>query len=120
MDKHLTMRKKEWTRKQIMERLEEKSLKQKEATEMLQISPRHVRRLLKGYRTLGAEGLISRHCGKPSNHQLDPKKRQKAMIFLHTHYADFGPTLACKKLAERHWITLSKEVVRQLMIAEGL
>ena len=120
MDKLLTMSKKEWTRKQIMERIEERGLKQKEAAEMLGITSRQVRRLLKRYRSDGAEGLISRHRGKRSNHQIDPKRKRQAITLLHKHYADFGPTLASEKLAERHGVILSKETVRQMMIAEGL
>ena len=120
MDKLLTMSKKELSRKEIMERLEEKRLKQKEAAAILNLSERQVRRLLKRYRVLGAEGLISRRRGKPGNHQIDPQKRQKAIDLLHRYYADFGPTLACEKLAERHGVKLSKESVRQIMIAEGL
>ncbi|HID48663.1 MAG TPA: hypothetical protein EYP40_03460, partial [Chromatiales bacterium] len=34
--------------------------------------------------------------------------------------ADFGPTLACEKLAERHDHNLSVETLRQWMIADGL
>ena len=33
---------------------------------------------------------------------------------------DFGPTLACEKLAARHWHKLSAETLRQWMIAVGL
>ncbi len=36
------------------------------------------------------------------------------------HYADFGPTLACEKLRERHGLMLSKETIRRLMTAAGL
>jgi hypothetical protein len=35
-------------------------------------------------------------------------------------YADFGPTLACEKLRERHGITLAEKTVRKLMSAVGL
>ena len=37
-----------------------------------------------------------------------------------THYPDFGPTLACEKLAAHHGHKLSEETLRQWMIAEGL
>ena len=37
-----------------------------------------------------------------------------------THYPDFGPTLACEKLAAHHGHKLSAETLRQWMIAEGL
>jgi hypothetical protein len=35
-------------------------------------------------------------------------------------YADFGPTLACEKLAELHGIELAPETIRQWMMAAGL
>jgi hypothetical protein len=40
-------------------------------------------------------------------------------LALNASYADFGPTLACEKLAERHGIGLGVETVRRLMLAEG-
>jgi transposase len=120
VDKLLTMSKKEWTRKEIMQRLEAKSLKQKEAAEMLQISERHVRRLLRNYRTHGPEGLISKRRGRPSNNTIPQQTRRQVIDLLHSRYADFGPTLACEKLSELHGLELSAESIRKLMIAEGL
>ena len=37
-----------------------------------------------------------------------------------THYLDFGPTLACEKLAAHHWHKLSAETLCQWIIADGL
>ena len=45
---------------------------------------------------------------------------QQALDLLKAKYADFGPTLAHEKLTEVHKLKLSRESVRQLMIAEGL
>jgi hypothetical protein len=42
------------------------------------------------------------------------------MDLVREHYADFGPTLAAEKLAERHNLRLGVETLRQWMIAEGL
>ena len=63
MDKLLTMSKKEVTRLEVIQRLEAKRLKQKEAAEMLRVSERHVRRLLRAYRQSRAEGLVSKRRG---------------------------------------------------------
>ena len=49
MDELLTMSKKELTRLEVIRRLEEKRMRQKEAAEILGISSRHVRRLLRAY-----------------------------------------------------------------------
>lgn len=116
----LTMSKKELTRLEIIQKLAEKRMKQREAGEMLEISARQSRRLLTRYKQEGAAGLISKRRGQPSNNQLDPLLKKKALKLLHSQYADYGPTLACEKLEERNGIKLSKESVRQIMIAEGL
>lgn len=120
MDELLTMSKTELTRLEVMQRLAEKRLKQKEAAEMLGVSGRHVRRLLQAYQQQGAQGLLSKRRGKPSNNRLDAGLTQQALDLIKAQYADFGPTLAHEKLTEEHGLALSVESVRQLMIAEGL
>ena len=118
--KLLTMSKTELTRLEVMKRMVEKRLKQKEAAVMLGVSERHIRRLLRAYRQAGERGLISKRRGQPSNNRLLAEVKQAALDLLHSRYADFGPTLAHEKLSEVHKLRLGKESVRQLMIAEGL
>lgn len=116
----LTMSKKELTRLEVIQRLEEKRLTQKKAGEILGISPRQIRRLFRNYKQSGASGLISKRRGRPSNNQIRTQTKKKAINLLHSQYPDFGPTLACEKLEERNGLKLSKESVRQIMVAEGL
>ena len=120
MDKLLTMSKKEVTRLEVMQRIEAKRLKQKKAAEMLRVSERHIRRLLRAYRQLGTEGLVSKRRGKPSNNQLKRALKQQAIDLIYSQYPDFGPTLAHEKLTEKQGLELSRETVRKLMITEGL
>ena len=42
------------------------------------------------------------------------------MDLVRERYADFGPTLACEKLAERHGRQLSAEMLRGWLIGDGL
>jgi transposase len=114
------MSEQELTRLEAMQQLEGKTLEQKEAAKMLGISERHVRRLLRAYRQSGAEGLISKRRGKPSNNQLKEEVKQQAIDLIYSQYHDFGPTLAHEKLTEQHGLKLSVETVRKLMITEGL
>jgi transposase len=116
----LTMSKKEINRLEVMQRLDEKRMKQKAAAEQLGISERQVKRLLRRYRQAGASGLVSKRRGKPSNHQLAEGIRQKVLDLLKSKYTGFGPTLACEKLVEVEHLRISNESVRQLMLAEGL
>jgi transposase len=120
MDELLTMSKRELTRLEIMQRIKEKRLTQKEAARLLEISLRQVKRVWKAYRTQGAQGLVSKRRGKPSNNQLEAGILQRALDLIKEKYADFGPTLAHEKLTEVNQLQLSRERVRKLMIEEGM
>jgi len=111
---------KELTRLEVMQRLKAHALTQREAARLLGLSVRHVRRLWCHYQQAGAAGLVSRKRGRPSNHRLDPAVREAALSLLHSRYHDFGPTFAHEKLVEVHQLQVSRESVRQLMIAVGL
>jgi len=120
VDKLLTMSATELSRLEVMERLAEKRLSQKEAGEMLGVSIRQVKRLLRSYRRDGASGLVSQQRGKVSNHQIRAEVKQKVLDFLKGKYRGFGPTLACEKLEEVEGVKLSAESVRQMMMSEEL
>ena len=111
---------KELSRLEIKQRLSEKRMSQKKAASVLGISVRHVKRLLRNYRRDGAQGLISKRRGRPSNNRLSETTRQKILDLLKSKYQGFGPTLAHDKMVEIEGLQISDESVRQLMIAEGL
>ena len=120
MDELLTMSKKELTRLEVMHRLKEKRLTQKEAAQMLGLSTRQIKRLWRAYRKQGAKGLVSSRRGKASNNRLDTGVVQQALDLIEERYRDFGPTLAHEKLTEVHGLSLSRESVRRIMIGEGI
>lgn len=120
MDKLLTMSKRELTRLEVMQRLKDKRLTQKEAARMLGLSIRQVKRLWRAYRELGPPGLVSARRGKPSNNRLDADLVQQALDWIKKKYEDFGPTLAHEKLTEVHNLPISRESVRRIMITEGI
>ena len=116
----LTMSAKEVNRLEVMQRLEEKRMKQKAAAELLGISERQVKRLLRRYREQGARGLVSQRRGKPSSHQLTEGTRREVLDLLKGKYQGFGPTLACEKLVEVEGLKISDESVRKMMMVAGL
>ncbi len=120
MDEILAMSAKELTRLEVMQRLKEKRLLQKEAATLLGLSVRQVKRLWRKYRKQAAKGLVSAKRGQASNHRLDADVVQQALDLVKKKYSDFGPTLAHEKLVEAEKIRISRESVRKIMIEEGL
>ncbi|MCB9110832.1 MAG: ISNCY family transposase [Anaerolineales bacterium] len=116
----IAMSSKEISRLEVMQKLEEKRLSQKEASAMLGVGVRQIKRLLKLYRQEGAKGLVSKHRGRKENNRLDEKVLSKALELMKGKYKGFGPTLAQEKLVEKEKLNISVESVRQLMIGEGL
>jgi transposase len=89
-----------------------------ESAEVLDLSIRQVKRLLKTYRRDEAKGLVSKRRGRPSNNRLAEETRQKVLDLLKSKYDGFRPTLAHEKLVELDGLKISDESVRQLMMAE--
>ena len=90
------------------------------ATHVLDLSERQVRRLLERIRTGGAASIRHKAIGRPSNNRISDEVRDYAMTLVRERYADFGPTLATEKLAERDGLRVSRETVRGWMADTGL
>jgi transposase len=120
MDTLLNMSTKELSRLEVMQKLLEKRMLQKEASRILGLSVRQIKRLLNAYREQGARGLVSKRRGRPSHNRLSEEVKKQALNLLKTKYQGFGLTLAHEKLVEKERLKLSDESVRKLMIEEGL
>ena len=107
-------------RTSIIEQVVHKRMKQSKAGELLKVSVRQIKRLVRAYRQEGTKGLLSKRRGQPSNHQHESQVKSSALAYVHQHYADFGPTLAAEKLRERHHLVVNKETLRQWMMEAGL
>ena len=116
----IAMSEEEMNRLEVMGHLQEKRMGQMAAAEILGVSVRQVKRLLRAYRREGAAGLVSKQRGKPSHHQLDRETVQAALDLLHGRYAGFGPTLAHEKLVELEGLKVGLGSVRKIMIEEGV
>src|SRR5271166_3086365 len=92
---------------------------QAEAARLLNITARHVRRLLQRLRQGGDSAIVHGLRGRPSNRQADAKLQLRILQEYRNHFLDFGPTLAREKLAERG-LDVGLETLRQWLIAAGL
>ena len=116
----ITMSKKELGRLETLVDLDAGRITAAQAARLIGVGERQVFRLLKAYRASGAEGLVSRRRGRPSNRRHPDAVREAALAAIRERYADFGPTLAAEKLAEVHDLRLGRETVRRWMAAAGL
>ncbi|PVX58664.1 ISNCY family transposase [Paraburkholderia unamae] len=116
----ITASMRELERVKVIEAVVEGRLRCFQAAERLRLSERQISRLCRRYEAAGPAGLVSCRRGQPSNRELPVDLRARAMALVRERYADFGPTLACEKLAECHGIWLAKETVRRWMRDAGL
>ncbi|RWE18513.1 MAG: ISNCY family transposase [Mesorhizobium sp.] len=116
----ITMSDKELSRLEALQRVRDRRLSVVHAAEILGISRSQVHRLLKAYDQNGAAGLVSKKRGQPSNRSYGQELKDLVLDLVREHYHDFGPTLACEKLIERHRIAVSKETLRQWMTEAGI
>ena len=117
----LLMRQRERDRLKVIEQVAQGQLTQAKAAELLSLSPRQVRRILRRYQKEGDIGLIHRSRGRPSKRRAPAAVRRKVVRALQRKkWQGFGPTFAAEKLAEREGIVVSRETVRTWMIQAGL
>jgi transposase len=116
----ITMNIRDTRRIAVLDKLMEKSIKQRAAAQSLGVSVRQIRRLLRRYKTWGASGVIHKLRGLPSNHQADEKILDQALDTIRSKYPDFSVTLAHEKLVAHHAFPYSRETLREAMIATGM
>lgn len=112
----VAMSKKELHRVEMIQRMIDRRLYEKDVAYQLGLSVRQVRRLKKQYLADGAKGLISKKRGKPSNHKYSESFKDLTLSYIREYYHDFKPTFACEKLRMNHAIFLSVETLRKWMI----
>src|SRR6202045_2608756 len=116
----ITMSRNELTRLRVLIDVADGRLSVADATGLIGVGRRQIYRLLQAFRAEGADGLISRKRGGPSNRALGSVFRETVLAIVRERYPDCGPTLAAEKLSELHGLDLGVETLRQWMIDAGL
>ena len=116
----LMVKAKELKRLQVIQKVLEKGINQQEAAEVLRLSDRQIRRIVKRVRKEGERGVIHRLRGEPSCHRIKERIKDKILKVYRASYADFGPTLACEKMLEREGLNVCDETLRLWLIQADL
>jgi transposase len=114
----IMVRQKELKRLHVIHKVIEGTLAQKDAVDLIALTERQIRRIVKRIQEEGDGGIRHKSRGKPSLRKLPFK--QRIVELYREHYPDFGPTLFTEKLKEREGITVSRETVRTWLLEDGL
>jgi len=109
----------ELRRLHVVRKVQEKLIKQVEAGEVLGLSSRQVRRIVKRVGKEGARGVIHRARGRCSNRAYPDRGKDRVVEVYREKYRGFGPTLAAEKLLEGEGIELSEETLRGWVLRSG-
>ncbi|WP_240798288.1 DUF3653 domain-containing protein [Vibrio tasmaniensis] len=97
----ITMSEKDIHRFKVLTDVREKRLRQVDAAIILNLSARHIRRLVNKLVSLGAQSLTHAARGRPSNRRYSEHFRIEKLKLVREHYSDFSPTMA-EKLIKIH------------------
>ena len=116
----IVMSKKELKGAHIMRQVMEGTMRQVEAAEVLGLTERQVRRIIKRIKEEGDKGICHRGRGRPSNRRIAGGIKDKVIQSCQERYRGFGPTLASEKLQEVEGIEISDETLRLWLRGAGL
>lgn len=109
MEDILTMSQDELKRLHIIRKAIDKRIKQREAAEVLGLSQRQIRRIVKRVREESDKGIIHRLRGVKSHRAIAEAIKNKALALCRGIYAGFNPTFTSEKLFERNKIKIGRE-----------
>jgi transposase len=89
------------------------------AAELLDLTPRQVKRLKSRYRQGGEAALAHTSRGRPSPRRLPDRVRARLLHLARTRYASFNDPHLCEKLAEVEGLCLGRETLRRLWRSAG-
>lgn len=114
------MTRQEIQRYQIIRKTLDREISQQEASEVLKLSDRQIRRIVKRVKIEGESGVVHRLRGSPGNRGIKGSLREKILKIYRSCYEGFGPTLASEKLLERDGLKVCDETLRLWLIKKAL
>ncbi|MCK4249490.1 MAG: ISNCY family transposase [Candidatus Omnitrophica bacterium] len=104
----------------IVRKAIDKELTQVEAGEILDLSYRQIKRIVKRVREEGDTGIAHKLRGKKSNRAIAVQVKEKVLKLYKEKYPDFGPLLASEKITELDKINIKDDVLRNWLLKAGL
>jgi transposase len=90
------------------------------AASLLNLTPRHVKRLKSRLRQGGEAALAHASRGRPSHRRLPQRVRERILHLARTTYVGFNDHHLCEKLVEKEGLSLGRETLRRLLRSAGI
>src|ERR1017187_5898604 len=90
------------------------------AASLLNLTPRHVKRLKSRLRQGGEAALAHASRGRPSHRRMPDRLRDRILYLARTTYAGFNDHHLCEKLCEVEVFCLGRETLRRLLRSAGI
>jgi len=119
MDERVTFNMKEIRRLKVLQQIADQQLTGAQASELLGISLRQIRRLIARYRELGASGVVHGNRGREPNNRLDAGIQARIWELAQGEYKDYNDSHFAEELAEEYGIAVSRSSVRRLRRQNG-
>ena len=116
----VTLSQKELQRVEVISRCVQGNLSCGRAAELLELTPRHIKRLKARYRQGGGAALAHESRGRPSHRRLPQRLRDRILTLVRTRYVGLNDHHLCEKLVEVEGFSLSRETLRRLLRRQGI
>jgi transposase len=120
MKETVTLTMKEQRRLMVINKVERGEIGGREASDVLEISLRHLRRMLVAYRKEGAVALAHGNRGRKPANAIEEGVRRCVVDLARSTYLGFNQQHFTELLAEREGICLSRSSVRNILLASGI
>jgi transposase len=120
MKEEVTLNTKEQRRLVILNQVEVKQLSRDKAKELLNISSRHLKRIIAAYRKEGAAALAHGNRGKRPHNALDEELKKQVLGLAQDKYTGFNFQHFTDSLKDREGIDISRSTVRRILLKAGI
>jgi transposase len=117
----IIMSQKEMDRLSTLHKVMNKTMTQRGAGRVLDLSERQIRRIIQRIKRKGNKGILHRARGRISERKMPESKERKIVeILKQDKYKGFGPTMMAEQMGKREGMQVGREKLRQIMQTNGI
>jgi transposase len=104
----------------VLNQIEKRGLTVGKAAVLLEVTPRHVWRLLAGYRREGPSAIAHGNRGRKPFNTIQEELKQQVVELASNKYYGFNQQHFTEKLTDKEGISLSRSTVRRILLTQGI